>query len=202
MTFIVGLTGGIGSGKSAAANVFKSLGITVVDADEVAHEISADIDVIRQIQNHFGDEFVTKDKQLDRGRLRQKIFNDKDAKQWLEHLLHPRIRAQMMKQLTEANGPYVILSAPLLIENKLDAIVNRVLVIDVPEEVQRYRASKRDNNNLETIEKIMRAQCPRAERLKRADDIIDNQGDLTALEAKVVSCHQVYLQAAAEFTAI
>lgn len=196
MTYIIGLTGGIGSGKTAASQLFEQQGIHVVDADEVAHSISRKPEIIEQVKTHFGSEYITADQQMDRPRLREKIFNDIEAKQWLEGLLHPRIRNQMMQDLRSATSPYVILSAPLLLENKLDKLVNRVLVIDVSEATQRERASARDNNSLETIEKIMGAQISRKDRLSKADDVIDNEGSLAALEKQVLEHHKNYLSAA------
>lgn len=196
MTYIIGLTGGIGSGKTAAATVFEQHGIRVVDADIVAHNISAKPEIIAQVKAHFGQSYLTADQQLDRPRLRKRVFNDPQAKAWLEALLHPRIRSQMMQELQSAKSAYVVLSAPLLLENKLDKLVNRVLVIDVPEELQLERASARDNTDAAIIRNIMSAQLSRTERLSKANDVVDNQGDLAALEAQIAALHRHYLIAA------
>lgn len=198
MTYIIGLTGGIGSGKTAAATVFEQHGIRVVDADVVAHNISAKPEIIAQVKAHFGQSYLTADQQLDRLRLRERVFKDTQAKVWLEALLHPRIRSQMMQEIQSAKSAYVVLSAPLLLENKLDKLVNRVLVIDVPEQLQLERASARDNTDAEIIRNIMSAQLSRAERLSKANDVVDNQGDLAALEAQITALHRNYLIAASK----
>jgi len=195
MNFIVGLTGGIGSGKSVATDYFAQKGIVIVDADDTAHRISRLPEIVEQVGTHFGDEYLTPDHQLDRAKLRKKVFSNPEAKRWLEALLHPRIRAQMLTELRAAHSPYAILSAPLLLENKLEAMVSRVLVVDAPEAVQRQRAAQRDQNTNEEIDKIMRAQLPRHERLARADDILENSGTLEHLHQQIDALHETYLAA-------
>jgi dephospho-CoA kinase len=192
----IGLTGGIGSGKSAATDYFATKGITIVDADTIAHQVSRQPEIVSEIQEHFGSQVITPENHLDRAQLRRIVFSDPEAKHWLEKLLHPRIRNRLLSDLREAKSPYVILSAPLLLENKLTPLVDRVAVIDLPEIRQRERAMARDHNTPETIDKIMQAQLSREERLAQADDILDNQGDIQALHKQIDQLHPLYLSLA------
>ncbi len=197
--YIVGLTGGIGSGKSAASEYFEQLGIRVVDADIVARQVvskgSPALDSIRQ---HFGEDILTPEDELNRARLRQIIFSQTEEKQWLEQLLHPLIRQQIERLLHTACGDYAILTSPLLIESKQLELTQRLVVVDVPTELQRQRACQRDNNSRQQIEAIMAAQLPRQERLALADDIIDNSGSLATLHQQISQLHHQYLQLASE----
>lgn len=178
--FIIGLTGGIGSGKSTVTNLFHSQGIDIVDADIVAREVVAPKSkALCAITERFGHEFLLSNGELNRARLRQQVFNNPEDKRWLNELLHPLIRNNLSEQLALTQSPYAILVAPLLIENKLHEHVNQVLVVDVSVETQIERAAHRDNNSIEQIKKIIAAQVSRTERLKTANDIIDNEADIS-----------------------
>jgi dephospho-CoA kinase len=191
--YIVGVTGGIGSGKTAATDVFKTLGIDVVDADLVSRKVVEPGSVVLfQIEQHFGEDILLENGQLNRAKLREIIFRDQDAKQWLNDLMHPAIRQEIVTSLAEAKSDYVVLSAPLLIENGLEKFCNRVLVIDILEEMQLSRASRRDDVNEEQIRAIMTSQLDRQLRLKVADDVIDNSGDLAQLSEQVKKYHNKY----------
>lgn len=197
---IVGLTGGIGSGKSEASIRFEQLGITVVDADKVAREVvTKGSAALNAIAAHFGQTILHADGSLNRALLRTRIFENADDKTWLENLLHPIIRTSLVTQLAQSQSPYSILSSPLLFETHQDELVNRVLVIDSSEAMQVERASKRDANHRQQIQKIMASQISRTERRQKADDIIENYGDLAALDAAVKKLHAFYLQLAQEF---
>lgn len=193
--FILGLTGGIGSGKSAASDYFMQQGIVVVDSDVVAREVVLPGQPAWQaIRQRYGDVALLADETLDRDWLRQKIFAEPEERQWLESQTHPRIRAATIQQLQQAQSAYVVLASPLLFESKQSAFVQRSLVIDVPEDIQLQRACARDVNNEEQIRRIMAAQLSRAERLKLADDTVDNSGSLEQLYASLAPLHQRYLE--------
>lgn len=195
--FIVGLTGGIGSGKSAAAECFTRLGITVVNADTASRKVvEPGKPALQAIGKHFGRAILLPDGTLDRAALRQRIFADPAAKDWLEKLLHPLIAQWIQSQLAAAPGPYVILESPLLLETAQHRNVHRVLVVDVPEDMQITRASIRDANNEAQIKAIIASQIPRSERLARADDVIDNSGSMNELAAQVNALHQLYMKMA------
>lgn len=194
MTYIVGLTGGIGSGKSAAADRFRSLGITVVDADVCARVVvEPHKPALTAIAEHFGQDIIQTDGTLDRAALRQKIFANETERKWLEALLHPLIFEEIWAQLQSAQSPYAILESPLLVEAGQQVICQRTLVIDAPEAVQLARATARDGNSTEQIKAIMAAQASREQRLTKANDIITNDGDLAHLHAQVDALHQQYL---------
>ncbi len=195
--FILGLTGGIGSGKSTVAKAFRDLGIAVVDADIAAREVVAKgSPALKQIADHFGPHILQADGTLDRAKLRRIIFDNSEEKQWLESLLHPLIERHIRKQLTQATSPYVVFESPLLLETRQHELVDRVLVVDVPEKTQITRASARDNNSEEQIRAIMSTQLPRQERLSRADDIIDNSGSAADTAAQAQQLHLKYLEIA------
>lgn len=195
--FIVGLTGGIGSGKSAVARCFEQLGIVVVDADIAARKVvEPGTPALAAITEHFGADMLLSDGQLDRAALRQRIFSDGAAKTWLEQLLHPLISTWIWQQLEAASSPYAVLESPLLLETTQHQRVNRVLVVDVPEAVQIARATARDSNSEDQIRAIMANQMPRAERLARADDVIDNSGSLEQLQQQVAILHRKYVSEA------
>ena len=192
--WILGLTGGIGSGKTAASDYFAKLGIVVVDADIVAREVVQPGQPAWQaIREHFGPEVLQADGSLNRAWLRQKVFAEPAERQWLEQQTHPRIRASIIQQLQQAQSPYAILSSPLLFESGQAKLTARTLVIDVPEALQLQRASARDGNDAEQIRRIMAAQLSRAERCKQADDIVDNSGTLEQLYAQLQGLHERYL---------
>ncbi len=186
---IIGLTGGIGSGKSTASALLQQLGYSIVDADIVAREVvELGSPALNAIKAHFGKTIVTS-KGLNRAALRELIFNQPTEKKWLEELLHPMIRREIFDQLTSAIGPIKILEAPLLYENNLVQLCRYTIAVDVPIELQIERALQRDNSKRETIENIIASQIPRKERLERADFILDNTGDLENLETQVAQLH-------------
>ncbi|KJS05759.1 MAG: dephospho-CoA kinase [Gammaproteobacteria bacterium BRH_c0] len=192
--FIVGLTGGIGSGKSSVAECFARLGITVVNADTASRKVvEPGTPALQAIADHFGNAMLLPDGGLDRAALRQRIFSDPAAKDWLEKLLHPLIAQWIDTRLTAAPGPYAILESPLLLETAQHRRVNRVLVVDVAEALQIARASTRDANNAAQIKAIIASQLPRSTRLARADDVIDNSGALRDLAPQVEALHRKYL---------
>lgn len=198
MTYIVGLTGGIGSGKSTIAVLFAQLDIPIVDADIVARQVvEKGTPLLHQIVEHFGPTILFTNGELNRAKLREIVFQDENEKQWLNQLLHPAIRDEMLSQLKQHNTPYVIWVVPLLIENNLTALCQRILVVDVQPETQLERASQRDKNKIQDIQRIMDAQVSRAERLVVADDVINNDKPLTEnlpfLKQKVLELHQLYL---------
>ncbi|OOH85474.1 dephospho-CoA kinase [Pasteurellaceae bacterium 15-036681] len=198
MPYIIGLTGGIGSGKSTVANLFEKLGVPIIDADIVARQVvEKGSPLLAQIANYFGSQILTENGELDRTALRQIIFADPTKKEWLNSLLHPAIREEMLKQLNSVPPPYALWVVPLLIENKLTEFCDRVLVVDVLPEIQLERTLKRDNSNEETIKNIIKAQVDRPTRLSYADDIIENnqplEQGLTLLEQQVNQLHQTYL---------
>lgn len=203
MSYIVGLTGGIGSGKSTIAALFAELGVPIIDADIVARQVVAKgSPLLAEIAAHFGDKILTTAGELDRPALRQRVFANPAEKQWLNQLLHPAIRNTMFTQLKQSTAPYVLWVVPLLIENSLQPYCDRVLVVDVQPEVQLARAAKRDNSQIAQIQQIMAAQIDRSTRLSYADDVIENNQPLSQnqahLAAQVQQLHQHYLTLAAE----
>jgi dephospho-CoA kinase len=193
---IIGLTGGIGSGKSTVAKLFAAKGITVVDADQCSRiVVEPGQPALLNIEARFGKTILLPDGTLDRAQLRKIIFESPSDKQWLEQLLHPLIFTEILRQLEIAPGSYAILESPLLIEAGQSALCHRTLVVDATEEEQIKRAIQRDNNSRELIEAIMKTQAKRSERLAKADDLIDNNGeDLQKLEQQVSALHQQYLK--------
>ena len=197
--FIVGLTGGIGSGKTTVGLQFEALGIDSVDADIVAREIMAPGDIaLTEITKRFGKQILDAQGQLDRRKLREIVFADPNEKVWLNQLTHPLIRARMFEALQQAQSPYVLLIAPLLLENGLEQHCDRVLIVDVPESVQIERTSQRDKVAATQVEQILASQINRSERLKRADDIIRNTGSIEQLQTQVDALHHSYLLSASE----
>ncbi|ACK48345.1 MULTISPECIES: dephospho-CoA kinase [Shewanella] len=193
--FVVGLTGGIGSGKTTVANLFAAEGVALVDADIVAREVVAPGSKgLEAIVTHFGAEILTPEGELDRAKLRQRIFSHPEEREWLNQLLHPMIRQEMLAQVEKATSAYVIMVVPLLFENGLDRLVNRTLVVDISPELQINRTVKRDNVDASQVNNIISSQCSRSEKLARADDIIDNQGEISTLKREVLALHQRYLQ--------
>ena len=195
MTFVVGLTGGIGSGKSAAAEEFARLGATVVDTDAIAHELTAPGGAaIEGVRRLFGDACIDSRGAMDRGRVRALVFDDAAARKRLEGLLHPMIREESNRRIAAATGPYVVHVVPLLIESRdYRERIDRVLVVDCPEETQLTRVSARSGLSEEEVRRMMAAQIPRAERLAAADDVIDNSGSLDDLRRQVQALHRRYL---------
>ncbi|MFM5255520.1 dephospho-CoA kinase [Aeromonas hydrophila] len=198
--YVVAITGGIGSGKTTVANQFADLGIEVVDADVIAREVvEPGTPALAAIAAHFGSEVITPDGQLDRRRLRERVFTDPQAKGWLNALLHPLIRTEMQRQCAAARSPYCLLVVPLLVENRLTALANRVLVIDVDEATQIERTCRRDGVSREQAQAILTAQASRAERLAAADDVLDNQnGTPEAIKSRILALHETYLAFASQ----
>lgn len=193
--FIVGLTGGIGSGKSAVSALFEKKSIIVVDADQVARQVVEPGTVaLTQIADHFGSHILDQDGKLLRAKLRDIIFSNAQEKNWLEQLLHPIMNKDIRRQLTNANSQYAMLSSALLLETHQHQLVTRILVVDCSEELQMQRAMRRDNNNPELIKAIMSAQISRQERCARANDIIQNHGKIEELSDQVDKYHQLYLE--------
>lgn len=194
--FVVALTGGIASGKSEVERRFAALGVAIVDADRIARElVEPGQAALADIVTAFGSGVLTADGQLDRRLLRERVFNDIGARKQLELILHPRIRTEMESRARDAVSDYVILAIPLLAENRAAyAWVDRMLVVDVPREMQIQRLIQRDGIDRELADAMLDAQASREQRLALADDIIDNGGPLQALDAVVASLHEHYLQ--------
>ena len=198
MTFVVGLTGGVGSGKSAAADAFAGLGASVVDTDAIAHELTGKNGLaLPEIRKLFGEETIGSDGAMDRRKMRQRVFSDPVAKKQLEALLHPMIRAEAARRSANAPGPYVVHVVPLLVESQdYRARVDRVLVVDAPEEAQISRVRLRSALSEDEVRAIIAAQAPRKQRLAAADDVIDNAGTIDALRKQVSALHSQYLKMA------
>ena len=201
MTWVVGLTGGIGSGKSAAADLFAARGIAVIDTDAIAHDLSkAGGGAMPAIRAEFGDAVVAADGALDRAAMRAIVFADRSARKRLEAILHPLIRSESERQLAAASAPYAILVVPLLIESgSYRKRVNRVAVVDCREETQIARVMRRNGLARPEVERILAAQASRAQRLEAADDVIDNDGTPDELAARIEPLHVSYLAAAGRF---
>ncbi len=192
---IIGLTGGIGSGKTTITNYFQTHGVAIVDADNIAREVVAiDSPALKAIFQHFGKEYFHLDGRLNRALLRSRIFSNEDDRHWLNALLHPLIRSELIAQTQSADSPYCILVAPLLIENNLLPLVDRVLVVDVSEDIQLTRTQQRDTSSPNEIKAIISSQATRASRIEAADDIINNDtATLVEIEAKVSALDKKYL---------
>ncbi|WDE11222.1 dephospho-CoA kinase [Thalassomonas haliotis] len=200
--YIIGLTGGIGSGKTTIANMFADLNVAIVDADIVAREVVAPgSPSLEKIARHFGPEFIDNKGELNRALLRTRIFNHPQDKAWLNQLLHPLIRQNLLTQARQAPGSYCLLVAPLLIENKLHTLVDRVLVVDVSEATQVERTLKRDTSSAQEIKLIINSQASRQQRLEIADDVLLNESEnLAQAQKQVADIHKKYLQMAKEQT--
>lgn len=193
--FIVGLTGGIGSGKSTVTECFEQLGIAVVDADILAREVvEPGTPSLIEIGQKFGNSILDENGGLNRAKLREIVFTDSAKKSWLEELLHPAIRDLMLSRLQNSSTPYTLLVSPLLLETDQHKLANRVLVVDVPVETQLKRTLKRDGSNEATIKSIINSQIGRAERLAAADDILSNDQPSDTLPARVLPLHKKYLE--------
>jgi dephospho-CoA kinase len=195
MPLIIGITGGIGSGKSAVTQRFEQHGITVVDADLAARVIvEPGKPALQAITEHFGDDILLDNGALDRAALRSRVFSDEDQRRWLEQLTHPLIGQEILDQLEASRSPYTILSSPLLLETSQKGLANCVVVVDVPEEVQLQRAMQRDANDEAQIRRIMAVQMARADKVERADIVIDNSGSLADLDRRVEELHREFLR--------
>lgn len=196
--FVVGVTGGIGSGKTTVTDLFYQQGIDVVDADVIARGImNPGSPALEAVKQRFGEQALNPDGSLNRAWLRERIFAHPEDKTWLNNLTHPLVREQLLAQLAQAQSPYVILSAPLLVENRLTKLCDRVLVVDVSEATQLERTATRDNTSAEQVQAIIAAQASREQRLAAADNVIDNNGVVEALPKQVEKLHELYLRLAA-----
>ena len=185
---VVGLTGGIGSGKSAASTQFEALGRPIIDADLIAREVVEPGEAaLTKIVEQFGPAILSDDGTLDRAHLRETVFSDTKSREWLEQLLHPIIRHRIMDKIESYQGmtPFVILASPLLLETDQHKMVDHIVVIDLPEELQVKRAASRDGNNEEQIKRIMAAQLSRQARLDLADTVLDNSSTLDNLRTQI-----------------
>lgn len=192
--WILGLTGGIGSGKSAVAQRFVELGVYLVDADHAARwVVEPGRPALAKIVEHFGEGILQPDGQLDRAALRSLIFQNAEQRRWLETLLHPLIGQEIMQYLARAESLYAILVSPLLIESGQHQLTQRVLVIDAPEQLQVQRTMQRDQTSAEQVQAILKAQASREERLRHADDVLVNDRDVEWLKTEVERLHTFYL---------
>ena len=192
--FVVGPTGGIGSGKSTVAEMFTALEIDLVDADVAAREVVAPgAPALAEIVEHFGPDILMADGSLDRRRLRQVIFHQEQEKHWLENLLHPLIRRWLTQQISNRRSAYCLLISPLLLETGQAELVDRILVVDVSVETQIARTLARDGGEERTVRAIIAAQIGRSQRLEHGDDIIDNELPVQPLRLRVEPLHQQYL---------
>ncbi len=193
----IGLTGGIGSGKSTVTQIFSDLKIPIIDADIIAHQlVEPGKPAIKAIAKQFGQQILTDQGTLNRKQLKEVIFSDPEQKKTLEQILHPLVFAEMESQIKQLSSPYCILSIPLLLETQMQDLVDRILVIDCPVEVQLERVKNRDQLNIETIKSIIASQVPREQRRQAADDIIINDADTQALAEQVKKLHNLYLSLA------
>jgi len=194
---IIGLTGGIASGKSTVERLFTAHGVPVIDADAIARDLVRPgepglVAVVRE----FGPPVLTDDGHLDRKKMATRVFSDPDSRKRLEAILHPMVRERMSDALTRVDSPYTILSVPLLLESRQDDLVDRLLVVDLPSTLQRRRLLARDGRSEQQINAIMAAQMARAARRRAADDLIDNSGSLSDLKTQVDHLHHRYLELA------
>lgn len=191
----IGLTGGIGSGKSTVTEIFSSLGITVIDADRIAHQLTqSGSDSCNDIKQLLGEEYIDAQGNLDRKKIAQTIFSDPEKKAALEKILHPRIKQQMQQAVSQAkHSPYIILAVPLLLESQFTDLVDRILVIDADDEIRIRRTQQRDNSTEAQIRRIMNQQIDRHRRLQQADDILHNNGSVADLRHAVSRLHEKYL---------
>jgi len=195
--FVIGLTGGIGSGKSTVANFFAALEIPIIDADQIARElVEPNTPALKKIVNYLGSDLLLVDGSLNRNLLRKLIFQSPIDKKWLETLLHPLIKRKIRRCLQRIDSPYVILVAPLLFEAKFSDLLDRVLVVDTQIELQVARIQVRDSCSAEEVRAIIDNQITREERLAKADDIIHNDGELEDLQKNINLLHKRYLQLA------
>lgn len=194
---VIGLTGGIGSGKSTVADLFARLGAPIIDADLISRELTqpgqaAYLEIVRC----FGHDITDSEGKLDRNQLRTLVFADPDRRRQLESILHPRVYRRIHEQLHDLDSRYCIVVIPLLVETGGNPLVDRILVVDAPEALQRQRAARRDQTSAAEIDAILACQASREQRLQAADDTITNDTDLDALEQAVLSLHESYLQLA------
>lgn len=194
---VIGITGGIGSGKTTVADLFAALGVPVIDADELARQVVMPGQAAYEaIVEQFGNAILMESGELDRRRLREHAFSDPTVRIRLEEIVHPRVYDEVEKQLEKLETPYAIVVVPLLIESGGQQLVDRVLVVDTSQETQIERTTRRDGTTRETIKKMMAAQLERGARLSKADDVIENDSTVQALEDTVAKLHRRYLDEA------
>lgn len=199
MAYVVGVTGGIGSGKTTVANLFAGKGIEVIDADVIARQVvEPGSEGLKAIAEKFGASMLNDDGTLNRGALRGHVFSHPEDKEWLNGLLHPKIRQEMITQTAQAKSPYCLLVIPLLVENGLQSLCQRVLVVDVSEATQVTRTTQRDQVPEEQVKNILAAQATRQQRLEAADDVIFNENDSKPLSEQIETLHHQYLSLAAQ----
>lgn len=192
---VIGLTGGIGSGKSQVAKAFAAKAIDIINADALARDVVLPgTAALSDIHQHFGDDVLHPNGELNRQALRQHIFRNPAEKAWLEQRLHPEIRTAMATAIAAAQSPYVVCEIPLLVETGPNPLVDRILVVDVPLELQRERTMQRDNITASEVNAIMAHQVTREQRLAAADDVIDNSGSFAVTEQQVDQLHEKYLK--------
>lgn len=192
---VIGLTGGIGSGKTAVCQLFEKLGVPIVDADVIAHELTQpDQPAVQKIIDIFGPDLLDKAGTLDRNKLRQIVFSDPDKRFELESILHPLVLVEIYTRIQTIDAPYCVVCIPLLLETDMTENIDRILVVDAPEELQISRTRERDILSLDEIRQIMSAQASREQRLKAADDVITNDSDMANLEKQVTVLHNTYLE--------
>lgn len=193
----VGLTGGVASGKSLAADAFTAHGVPLLNADQVARDVVAPgTPALARIRETFGARFLQPDGRLDRRRMRAHVFADAEARKTLERITHPAIRARLLEWRDAQTAPYCILDVPILVESGMDALVDRILVVDAPEALQVQRLIARDGIAEPLAQQMLAAQATRAQRLARADDVLHNDGPVAALRAAVARLHAFYLELA------
>ena len=191
----IGLTGGIGSGKTTVTNIFSELGVPIIDADAISHEVvEKGQPALKTIAEVFGSDVIDENGQLRRDKLRQIVFDDSQARKKLESIIHPLVYGEIKRQISQVSFPYCILSSPLLLESRSQYKVDRVAIIDVPESIQIERAGQRDNLPAADIQKIIDSQLNRNSRIKQADDVLVNDKDLCSLRNKVELLHKKYLE--------
>ncbi|EMS9662112.1 TPA: dephospho-CoA kinase [Klebsiella aerogenes] len=199
MGYTVALTGGIGSGKSTVADEFAHLGVTVIDADIIARQVvEPGTPALLAIAERFGPQMINDDGSLNRRRLRERIFAHSEDKAWLNALLHPLIQQETRRQMQASTSPYLLWVVPLLVENRLTDKADRILVVDVPKEMQIERTIRRDGVSREHAEHILAAQATREQRLAAADDVIENMGSADAVASHVARLHDKYLMLASQ----
>lgn len=192
----IGLTGGIGSGKSSATEMFRKLGVPVIDADIIAHQLTAaGTEALQEIGSQLGHQFITSNNELDRKQLAQYVFDHPDKKKVLENILHPRIKQAIISLLNNMEAsPYVLLSIPLLLETDFTELIDRILVIDAPKSIRIQRVVARDDRSSDDVKAIIKQQIDRETRLKNADDVLDNSGTFAELQLLVNKYHDQYLK--------
>ncbi len=197
MTFQVGLTGGIASGKSTVDQLFVDLGAVLVDADLIAKQVVAvGTPGLAEIVQAMGPKVLDDDGSLDRAAMRKRIFSEPKLRAQLEHIVHPMVREEMARQIDQCDGPYCIVDVPLLAESRQHYRFDRIVVVDVTKEIQRARLKLRDGASDQTIDAMLAAQASRGQRLELADDVIDNNGCREDLPPQVAKLHELYLSAA------